>query len=56
MKVKVVIEYEIPVDGPLTVEDRLAMHAALEREIPTVFEHTDGAAFWAQSFTVEVQE
>lgn len=55
-KVRVVIEYDLPESGPLTLEERLAIKEAVTLHAPTIFEHTDGAAFWADGFTVEVLE
>lgn len=56
MKVTVVIEYEIKELDVLTDEASLAIRAEVLRDVPTIFEFTDGSAFWAESFTVEVLE
>lgn len=55
-KVRVVIEYDFPESGPLTLEERLAIEAEMAMAVPGVFDLGDGAAFFSDGFTVEVLE
>lgn len=55
-KVRVVIEYDFPESGPLTLEERLAIEAEVSMSVPGVFDLGDGTAFFSDGFTVEVLE
>lgn len=56
MKVKVLIEYDFPEYGELTLEERLAIEAEVSMAVPGVFDLGDGTAFFSEGFTVEVLE
>ena len=55
MKVRVVIEYDIPAIDVLSDEDVRIIEATLSEQVPSVFESGDGCAMFADSWTVEVQ-
>jgi hypothetical protein len=55
MKVKVLIEYDIPCIDALTDEDKEVITQALSDQAPSAFEFYDGGVMLAESWTVEVQ-
>lgn len=55
MKVRVVIEYDIPAIDVLSDEDVRVIEETLADRVPSVFEADDGCAMFADSWVVEVQ-
>jgi len=56
MKVKVLIEFDIPCIDKMTVEDGEVIKLTMLNSVPTAFEFEDGGAMLADSFSVEILE